>query len=281
MNSKVKMLLKRYFVKVDKVPGHLSTFTKKLEKEVMQLQKVIQEGKEVIGGMEEGKITQEEAGLTYIQLNSKRMQSTSNWHSDLYEIYKAHNYEDWAISDAHWKMSQVIEGLTQYFDEELQQLKRFDLLEDSTSEVNEEQILKKGHILVVEDDLIDQITIQKAMRELNINNRLIMVENGEEALQYLLEADTILPELIIVDINMPQMNGIELVRSLKANPELRRIPVIMLTTSQEKQDIADVFDVSVAGYMVKPVSFQAYKALIQLIYNYWSKSLGGLSLAMD
>jgi CheY-like chemotaxis protein len=123
-------------------------------------------------------------------------------------------------------------------------------------------------ILLVEDDDVDRLTVRRAVKKLNIQNQLIMAENGEEALELLNEMAE-LPWFILLDINMPKMNGLELLKILKADERFRIVPVIMLTTSAQDRDRYESFKHSVAGYVIKPVDFDAFVDTIDKIHKYW------------
>lgn len=127
-------------------------------------------------------------------------------------------------------------------------------------------------ILLVEDDTIDAMTVRRAFRDLNVTNPLAHALNGEEALAYLQNSDNERPCVILLDLNMPKMNGIEFLKIVKVDPVLRRIPVVVLTTSNEERDIVDSFKLSVAGYIVKPVDYRKFVEAIQTIDLYWTLS---------
>ena len=127
-------------------------------------------------------------------------------------------------------------------------------------------------IMLVEDDTIDAMTVRRAFRDLNVTNPLAHALNGEEALAYLQDSANERPCVILLDLNMPKMNGIEFLKVAKADPPLRRIPVVVLTTSNEERDIVDSFKLSVAGYIVKPVDYRKFVEAIQTIDLYWTLS---------
>ena len=127
-------------------------------------------------------------------------------------------------------------------------------------------------VLLVEDDTIDAMTVRRAFRDLNVTNSLQHALNGEEALAYLQEESNEHPCVILLDLNMPKMNGIEFLRVVKADPSLRRIPVVVLTTSNEERDIVESFRLSVAGYIIKPVDYRKFVEAIQTIDLYWTLS---------
>jgi len=96
--------------------------------------------------------------------------------------------------------------------------------------------------------------------------------NGEEAMKYLTNPDNEKPFVILLDLNMPKMNGMEFLKVIKAHPELKTIPIIVLTTSREKRDILESFELGAAGYMVKPVDYSKFVEILGKIILYWSTS---------
>ena len=127
-------------------------------------------------------------------------------------------------------------------------------------------------ILLVEDDTVDAMTVKRALRDLKVSNSVAHVTNGEEALEYLQDVTQSKPCLILLDINMPKMNGIELLKSVKADPDLQKIPAVMLTTSTNDRDIIQSFHLSAAGYMIKPVDYKQFVETIRTIDTYWRLS---------
>lgn len=127
-------------------------------------------------------------------------------------------------------------------------------------------------ILLVEDDEVDALTVRRAFGELKVTNPLIRRSNGEEALHFLRENAEAAPCLILLDLNMPVMNGIEFLQVVKQHPRWRRIPAVVLTTSEEEQDRIASFDLSVAGYMTKPVDYLRFVAAMRTIDAYWTLS---------
>jgi CheY-like chemotaxis protein len=125
-------------------------------------------------------------------------------------------------------------------------------------------------ILLVEDDDVDVMTVKRALKDLNIKNRLVNTANGEEALEYLKNNDNKKPCIILLDLNMPKMNGIEFLQIVKADDTLKMIPVIVLTTSSQQQDIIESFELSVAGYIVKSVDYTEFTQAISAINLYWT-----------
>ena len=127
-------------------------------------------------------------------------------------------------------------------------------------------------IMLVEDDDVDAMTVRRAFKDLKVTNSLVHLINGEEALKYLREQANEMPCLILLDLNMPKMNGTEFLEIVKADDALKRIPVIVLTTSTEECDIIDSFKYSVGGYIVKPVDYKNFVEAIRTLNMYWSLS---------
>ncbi len=117
------------------------------------------------------------------------------------------------------------------------------------------------------------MTVRRAFRELKVTNPLVQRANGEAAVEFLDTATPHeLPCLILLDLNMPVMNGIEFLQVVKRHTTWRRIPVVVLTTSEEEQDKIASFDLSVAGYMTKPVDYRKFVEAMRTIDAYWTLS---------
>lgn len=127
-------------------------------------------------------------------------------------------------------------------------------------------------LLLIEDDSVDAMTVKRALKELGIPNKLEHVLNGEEAIDYLNNAESVHPGIILTDLNMPRMDGIEFMEKIKAEDDLRHIPVVVLTTSKEESDITRSFHCGAAGYLTKPVDFQVFVEIIQTLDAYWTHS---------
>jgi CheY-like chemotaxis protein len=127
-------------------------------------------------------------------------------------------------------------------------------------------------ILLVEDDNIDARIVKRALDDLGVTTPLIHLTNGEEALLYLRNNQNQKPCIILLDLNMPRMNGFEFLRAIKDEENLKTIPVIVLTTSREGRDILETFDFSVAGYVVKPLDYHQFVETMKTIERYWSLS---------
>jgi CheY-like chemotaxis protein len=124
----------------------------------------------------------------------------------------------------------------------------------------------------VEDDQVDAMTVKRALKELHVTNPLAHLENGEAALAHLRDPACEKPCIILLDLNMPRMNGIEFLRVIKSDVALKRIPVVVLTTSEEQQDKVNSFDLGVAGYMAKPVDYRQFVEVMRAINSYWTIS---------
>ena len=133
------------------------------------------------------------------------------------------------------------------------------------------------NILLVEDDEVDVMNVKRAFKKNNITNPLYMAANGLEALVMLRGNGNppVIPlerRLVLLDINMPKMNGIEFLRELRADPQLKPIPVIILTTSNEDRDKVEAYNLNVAGYILKPVTFSSFVEAVATLNKYWALS---------
>jgi CheY-like chemotaxis protein len=127
------------------------------------------------------------------------------------------------------------------------------------------------NILLVEDDEVDVMTVKRAFRQNHITNPLFVAGDGIEALEMLRSGD--LPKgrrIVLLDLNMPRMNGIEFLQELRKDRQLAATPVVVLTTSNEDEDKVKAYDLNVAGYLVKPVTFLNFCDLMVALNKYWS-----------
>jgi len=130
---------------------------------------------------------------------------------------------------------------------------------------------KPLNILLVEDDEVDVMNVKRAFEKAHITNPLFVANNGLEALEKLRSRD--IPSyrrLILLDLNMPKMNGIEFLRELRKDPELCSLPVVVLTTSRMDQDRIESYQLNVAGYLLKPVTFATFCELMVTLNKYWA-----------
>ena len=127
-------------------------------------------------------------------------------------------------------------------------------------------------ILLVEDDQVDVMIVRRAMKELKVLNGLQVAQNGEEALAYLRDPTAAKPCIILLDLNMPRMNGIEFLQARQADPTLNALPVVVLTSSSEERDMVQSYRLGVAGYMLKPVDYRQFVETMRVIDMYWTLS---------
>jgi CheY-like chemotaxis protein len=128
-------------------------------------------------------------------------------------------------------------------------------------------------ILLIEDDLVDVMTIKRAFKELNIPNKLITVNNGEEALDFLTDEANQKPLFILLDLKLPKMNGFEFLKVIKDNNnELNAIPIVILSCSEVEEDIIEAYKLKVAGYMVKPLNYSQLLRIVRIASQYWNLS---------
>jgi CheY-like chemotaxis protein len=133
---------------------------------------------------------------------------------------------------------------------------------------------RRLNILLVEDDELDVMNVQRAFKKNNVVNPLYVAGNGIEALEMLRgERQPAVPNdrrLILLDLNMPKMGGIEFLRELRADPQLHATTVVVLTTSDEERDKVKAYDLNVAGYILKPVTLAAFVEIMATLNKYWS-----------
>ena len=131
-------------------------------------------------------------------------------------------------------------------------------------------------ILMADDDPDDRFLVREAFEASCLANPLLFVENGQELLDYLRQEGQYHPPepaprpgLILLDLNMPGKDGREALQEIKADPDLRRIPVVVLTTSQAEEDVYRTYDLGVAGFITKPVSFDGLVEIVKGLNRYW------------
>lgn len=135
---------------------------------------------------------------------------------------------------------------------------------------------KRALILMADDDPDDRLFNQDALEQAGLTARLELVENGQELMdflrcegKYLERAAEVLPDLIVLDLNMPKMDGNEVLSAIKADPTLRYIPVVMLTTSHSEADIRKSYDLGVSGYITKPLTYKRLIEIMKTVGKYW------------
>jgi CheY-like chemotaxis protein len=128
-------------------------------------------------------------------------------------------------------------------------------------------------VLLVEDDPGDVLMTQEAFKDYKVANRLSVVTNGEDALAYLRKqgsfADATTPDLVLLDLNLPRRDGREVLRDVKQDPELRRIPVVVLTTSDAEEDVFASYDLHANAFVRKPVDFDQFVAAVRSIDDFF------------
>jgi two-component system response regulator len=129
------------------------------------------------------------------------------------------------------------------------------------------------NILMAEDDQEDQFLVKRAFEKAHAANRLTFVNNGEELMRYLRGEDpftnAVRPDIVLLDLNMPRMDGREALAEMKGDAELRQIPVVILTTSDAEDDIARSYNLGASSYIQKPVTFEKLVGLVQTLGEYW------------
>ncbi|CAM1342349.1 response regulator [Tenacibaculum amylolyticum] len=124
-------------------------------------------------------------------------------------------------------------------------------------------------ILLIEDDQIEVMKFNRILTKMESKHNVIEANNGEEALDFLFKKEN-LPNIILLDLNMPKVNGIEFLKVLKNDDVLKYIPTIVLTTSNNHKDILECYKIGIAGYMVKPLKYEDYKNKLIKLLSYWS-----------
>ena len=126
-------------------------------------------------------------------------------------------------------------------------------------------------ILLVEDDEVDVMNVRRAFEKNKILNPLHVASDGIEALEMLRSAKVSNERrIVLLDLNMPRMNGIEFLRELRADPRLNYTPVVVLTTSNDERDRVEAYNLNVAGYLLKPVTFLDFVELMAALNRYWT-----------
>jgi len=127
-------------------------------------------------------------------------------------------------------------------------------------------------ILLVEDDEVDIMNVKRAFKKNNISNPLVIAHNGIEALEVLRSTavDAPKPKIVLLDLNMPRMGGIEFLKEIRVDPNLSSLSVFVMTTSNEDGDKIDAFNLNVAGYILKPLSMDRFIAAVSTLNSYWT-----------
>jgi CheY-like chemotaxis protein len=139
--------------------------------------------------------------------------------------------------------------------------------------MNADTLARQIDILLVEDNPGDVRLTRELLKESKFHNNLTVVDNGEDALVFLRRGakypDATRPDLILLDLNLPRKNGSEVLASIKSDPELRRIPVVILTSSKAEEDIVRTYDLHANCYITKPVGLEQFAAVVKSIDDFW------------
>jgi len=137
-------------------------------------------------------------------------------------------------------------------------------------------IAELKHILLAEDNANDVELTLAALRENHVINEVVVVRDGAEALDYLYRRNRFAdrvggnPALVLLDLKMPKVDGIEVLRQVKSTPALRTIPVVVLTSSREEQDLVRTYDLGVNAYVVKPIDFHEFMDAVKVLGGFWA-----------
>jgi len=130
-------------------------------------------------------------------------------------------------------------------------------------------MIKSLNILLIEDDIIEVMKLKRVIASLQLNHKIIDDRNGEEALDFL-EQNNKKPDIILLDLNMPKLSGIEFLSILKKDKKFDCIPTIILTTSNNSKDVLKCCETGVAGYIIKPLKYEDYVSKIEKLLAYWT-----------
>ena len=136
--------------------------------------------------------------------------------------------------------------------------------------------LNEVEILLVEDNMTDAELIIRALKKINLANHLVHVKDGEEALEFIFGTGSFnersikhLPRVVLLDIKMPKVDGIEVLRAVRANPQTKFLPIVIMTSSKEEQDIIKSYELGVNSFVVKPVNFSDFAKAVSELGMYW------------
>jgi two-component system response regulator len=130
-------------------------------------------------------------------------------------------------------------------------------------------VQKAVDILLVEDNANDAELTIRALKKHNLTNNLVHLEDGKEALDFLYDAKNDMPKLILLDLKMPKVDGLEVLRKLKSDERKRMIPIVILTSSKEERDVVESYKLGVNAYIVKPVDFEQFVKAVSQIGLFW------------
>ncbi|WP_298502307.1 response regulator [uncultured Maribacter sp.] len=127
------------------------------------------------------------------------------------------------------------------------------------------------NVLFIEDDAIETMKLNRTVSKLQLKHKITEAKNGEEAINFL-RSDEVLPDIILLDLNMPKMSGIEFLGILKEDPVLKYLPTIVLTTSENRADLLECYRIGIAGYVIKPLKYEDYEAKLESVFTYWENN---------
>lgn len=124
-------------------------------------------------------------------------------------------------------------------------------------------------ILLIEDDKIEKMKVTRTLETLGLHHKVREANNGEEALEILNGSES-LPDIILLDLNMPKLNGLEFLQILKNDDKIKFLPVIVVTTSANYKDVKRCYEIGIAGYITKPLKYEKYVEKLKIVLDYWS-----------
>lgn len=140
-------------------------------------------------------------------------------------------------------------------------------------DTGDQTLINTKTILLVENDSNDAMMTQRALRKANMLNQVVWVKDGVEAIDHLfgtcLEQGHPLPQLVLLDIHMPRVNGIEVLMKIRADERLAWIPVVIFTSSKEEKDMVDSYRLGINSYICKPINFESFAAVVSSVGCYW------------
>ncbi len=124
------------------------------------------------------------------------------------------------------------------------------------------------NILFIEDDTIETMKLHRTVSKLQVKHQITEAKNGEEALR-ILRSGSKLPDIILLDLNMPRMSGLEFLKILKEDESFKYLPTIILTTSENRADLLECYRIGIAGYVIKPLKYEDYEYRLKQVFGYW------------
>ncbi|MFT4698879.1 MAG: CheY-like chemotaxis protein [Flavobacteriaceae bacterium] len=128
---------------------------------------------------------------------------------------------------------------------------------------------KKLNILLIEDNIIEVMKMDRTLSLLKLKHKITKAKTADEAFEILKQSESF-PDIILLDLNMPKISGIEFLSTLRSNDNLKHIPTIILTTSDNENDLNKCYKIGVSGYILKPLKYEDYVKKIEIVLSYWS-----------